>query len=341
MAITLKDISKATGFSITTVSRALNGYSDVNEETRVKIFQVADELGYSPNILARSLVMKQSKTIGFIVSDIKRESIKDQFMFEILCGVSDFLAKTEYEFVLLSTTTTKQKNKTYKQICAERQLDGVIIQGLKMNDPYLEEAVNSQTPCVLIDIPCDGEKNGFVTSNQYESAKNAVKYLIRVGHKNIAFINGTEYAHVSTVRKQAYEAAIKENRIEFREELIVNGDFEEEKAKQEMIKLLLNHPDITAVFCASDVMALGALHAARELKIAVPEQLSIIGFDNILISQYVTPKLTTIGQYPYKMGVAAANMLIDIFEGKESERVIEVKNDLILRESVATVKKGD
>lgn len=341
MAITLKDISKATGFSITTVSRALNGYSDVNEETRVKIFQVADELGYSPNILARSLVMKQSKTIGFIVSDIKRESIKDQFMFEILCGVSDFLAKTEYEFVLLSTTTTKQKNKTYKQICAERQLDGAIIQGLKMNDPYLEEAVNSPTPCVLIDIPCEGEKNGFVTSNQYESAKNAVKYLIRVGHKNIAFINGAEYAHVSTVRKQAYEAAIKGNRIEFREELIVNGDFEEEKAKQEMIKLLLNHPDITAVFCASDVMALGALQAARELKIAVPEQLSIIGFDNILISQYVTPKLTTIGQYPYKMGVAAANMLIDIFEGKESERVIEVKNDLILRESVATVKKGD
>ncbi|PEL14297.1 LacI family DNA-binding transcriptional regulator [Bacillus sp. AFS017336] len=341
MAVTLKDLSKATGFSITTVSRALNGYSDVNEETRIKIFQVADELGYSPNILARSLVMKQSKTIGFIVSDIKRESIKDQFMFEILCGVSDYLAKTEYEFVLLSTTTTKQRNKTYKQICAERQLDGVIIQGLKMNDPYLEEAVNSSTPCVLIDIPCEGEQNGYVTSNQFESAKNAVKYLLRVGHKNIAYLNGTEHAHVSKVRKQAYEAAIKEHGIELREELIVSGDFEEDKAKQAMITLLLNFPEVTAVFCASDVMALGALQAARELNLAVPEQLSIIGFDNILLSQYVTPSLTTVGQYPYKMGVAAANLLIDIFEEKDSERVIEVKNDLILRESVATLIKGD
>jgi LacI family transcriptional regulator len=331
---TLKDIAKATGFSITTVSRALNGYLDVSEETKKKINDTANKLGYSPNILARSLVMKQSKTLGFIVTDLKRESTKDNFMFETLCGVSDYLATTGYEFVLLSTTTSKQKNKTYKQICTERQLDGVIIQGLKIEDPYLQEAVQSDVPCVLIDIPAEGKEIGYVTSNQFESSKHAVFYLNRMGHKNIAFVNGAENAHVSKIRKMGYLEALKESHLEIKEEYIVTGDFTEEKAKQSIIPLLLNHPEITAVFCASDVMALGVLQAARELKLKVPEHLSIVGFDNILLSKYVSPALTTVGQFPYKMGKAAAQMLIDLIEGRKDIKTIEIKNELIVRDSV-------
>lgn len=332
---TLKDISKATGFSITTVSRALNGYFDVNEETKKKIQETAEKLGYSPNILARSLVMKQSKTLGFIVTDLKRESTKDNIMFETLCGISDFLATSDYEFVLLSTTTSKQRNKTYKQLCTERQLDGVIIQGLKMEDPYLQEAVQSHVPCVLIDIPAQGQNIGYVTSNQLESAKHAVKYLHRMGHTEIAFINGSENAHVSKVRKMGYEEALKELNIKINEEYIVNGDFSEEKAKQVIIPLLITRPEITAVFCASDVMALGVLQAARDLKLKVPEDLSIVGFDNIILSKYVSPPLTTVGQFPYKMGMAAAKMLMNIIEGKQMDNTIEVKNELMVRGSVA------
>lgn len=332
---TLKDISKATGFSITTVSRALNGYFDVNEETKKKIQETAEKLGYSPNILARSLVMKQSKTLGFIVTDLKRESTKDNIMFETLCGISDFLATSDYEFVLLSTTTSKQRNKTYKQLCTERQLDGVIIQGLKMEDPYLQEAVQSHVPCVLIDIPAQGQNIGYVTSNQLESAKQAVKYLHRMGHTEIAFVNGSENAHVSKVRKMGYEEALKELNIKINEEYIVNGDFSEEKAKQVIIPLLITRPEITAVFCASDVMALGVLQAARDLKLKVPEDLSIVGFDNIILSKYVSPPLTTVGQFPYKMGMAAAKMLMNIIEGKQRDNTIEVKNELMVRGSVA------
>jgi LacI family transcriptional regulator len=334
---TLKDIAKETGFSITTVSRALNGYFDVNEETKKKINETAEKLGYSPNILARSLVMKQSKTLGFIVTDLKRESTKDNFMFETLCGVSDFLASSAYEFVLLSTTTSKQRNKTYNQICTERQLDGVIIQGLKTEDPYLQEAVKSNIPCVLIDIPVEGEDIGYVTSNQFESAKHAVIYLHRMGHKHIAFVNGAENAYVSQIRNKGYQEALRDLKLEVKDDYIVTGDFTEEKAKQAIIPLLLNHPEITAVFCASDVMALGVLQAARELKLKVPEQLSIVGFDNILLSKYVSPPLTTVGQFPYKMGISAAQMLINLIEGKQTEKIIEIKNELIVRNSVAAI----
>lgn len=331
---TIKDISRITGYSITTVSRALNDYGDVKEKTKLIIRKAAIDLGYSPNILARSLVMKQSKTLGLIVSGLKLESTKDNFMFQTLCGVSDYLSSSSYEFVLLSTSTSKQKNKTFNQMCAERQLDGVIIQGLKMEDPYLQEALNSNIPCVLIDIPAAGEKIGTVTSNQFESAKNAVKYLQRIGHEKIAYMNGSENAYVSKIRKEAYEEALKEANTEIQKEYIVNGDFSEEKAKQAVMQLLLNHPEVTAIFCASDVMALGVLQAARELKVKVPEQLSIIGFDNILISSYVSPSLSTIGQFPYKMGKKAAEMLINIIEGKQTLKTIELTNELIIRDSV-------
>ena len=332
---TLKDISKQTGFSVTTVSRAINGYSDVNEKTRSVIIDAARELNYIPNILARSLVTKQSKTIGFLVSNLVIESAKDSFMFKTLCGVSDALSTTEYEFVLLSTTISKKRGKTYHQLCSERQLDGVIIQGVKMEDPYLHEATSGEIPCVVIDTPITGKNVGSITSNHAESAANAIKYLHRMNHQNIAFVNGASHAHVSKMRRLGYEKALTEIGIEIKEDYIVNADFSEEKAKQTIIPVLLNNPEITAIFCASDVMALGVLQAAIELSIKVPEQLSIIGFDNILLSQYVTPPLTTIGQSPYKLGELAVEMLIHFIEEKDYPSLVEVKNELVIRESVA------
>ena len=336
---TLKDIATKTGFSITTISRALNGYSDVNETTRELITQAAKELNYSPNILARSLVMKQSKTIGFIISDLQRESAKDSFMFDSLCGISDALSSTDYEFVLLSASTSRQHNKTYQQMCSERQLDGVIIQGIPTRDPYLQEIIAGDIPCVLIDIPASGDKVGYVTTNHKESAISAVKYLCRMNHRHIAYVNGTPDVYVSKERKAGYELALSEAGIEINENYIVNGDFSEQLAKQAIIPLLLNHPEITGVFCASDVMALGVLQAARKLGLQVPERLSIIGFDNILLSEYVTPPLTTIGQSPYNLGLAAVKMLIHFIEGKKTPTFIEKKNELIIRDSVALCKK--
>lgn len=333
--VTIKDISSATGFSTTTVSRALNGYLDVNENTKLKIQKAAEELGYTPNMLARSLVMKNSKTVGFLVTDLRRESVKDNFLFETLCGSMDGLHNLDYEIVVLTTTTMKQKNKTYQQLCNERNLDGVIIQGLKVDDPYLQEAQKSDKPCVLIDIPADSENVGYVSTNQQESAKQAVKYLIRVGHKQIGFINGHSFAHVSRERLEGYRQALHEADIPFNTDFVLNGNFDEETAKQCAISLLLEHAEITAIFCASDVMALGVYKACRDLGIAVPEKLSIIGFDDILLSQYVSPAMTTVSQDAYKMGHEAAVMLVKMVENKECDHRVILENKLVLRDSTA------
>jgi len=158
--------------------------------------------------------------------------------------------------------------------------------------------------------------------------------LIRLGHKQIAFMNGAPHAYVSTVRYDAYRQVLQENGIELNEAYVLNGDFEEEASKAVALPFLLNHPEVTAVFCASDVMALGVLQATRELGLNVPEDLSLVGFDNILLSQYVSPPLTTVGQQPYEMGKKAAEMVVSIVEGKDVPHEAFVNNQLILRESV-------
>lgn len=335
MSATIKDIAKAAGVSITTVSRALNGYSDVNEKTREKIMQIAQELNYSPNTLARGLVMNKSKTIGLLVSGLNRESEKDQITFSILSGINEAVSEQEYDLVLFSTNSTKQREKTYTQLCRERRVDGVIIQGIKTDDPYLNEVVESDLPCVLIDIPIQSEHVGNVTTDNVKGARKAVQHLIELGHKHIAMVNGHSKAFVSQRRKEGYISAMEAANLPVQNEWIVNGSFEEKSAKDAALRLLADNKEITAVFCASDLMALGVMRAAKELGIPIPEELSIVGYDDILLASYTSPPLTTIAQNFFQLGFQASNLLINILEGKTEPQVITMGTKLMVRGTTA------
>lgn len=330
---TIKDIAKAAGVSITTVSRGLNGYSDVSEKTREKIVRIAKELNYSPNTLARSLVMNKSKTFGLLVSGLNQSSAKDNITFDMLAGINKFVGECGYDIVLLSTTSTKQREKTYTQLCRERRVDGVIIQGIRTDDPYLKEVVESDIPCVLIDIPLTSSTVGYVTTDNILGAKKAVQHLIHMGHKKIGFINGHDFAFVSQQRLAGYKEAINEANIQINQKWIRNGEFSEETAELVASKLLEEHPEITAIFCASDLMALGVIQAARKLGIDVPNELSIIGFDDIILASYVTPSLTSIAQNTFQMGYEAARLLLSIFENEAESHVVSLGTELMIRES--------
>lgn len=330
---TIKDIAKAAGVSVTTVSRALNGYSDVNEKTREKIIAVSKELKYSPNTLARGLVMNKSKTIGLLVSGMTRQSVKDNLTFEVLCGINQFSAETDYDLILFSTDSTKQREKTYSQLCRERQVDGVIIQGIRTDDPYLQEVLESDIPCVLIDIPIESETVGYVTTDNVLGAKEAVNHLLSLGHQNIAMVNGHDFAFVSQKRLEGYKLALQEKNIPYRAEWVVNGAFTEEQAEYEVYGLLGKNPEITSIFCASDVMAIGAMKAIKTRGLSIPDQISIVGYDDILLAAYITPALTTMAQDIYKMGYEAAKLLVKMLEnkGESHQKLLETK--LIIRES--------
>lgn len=330
---TIKDIAKSAGVSVTTVSRALNGYSDVSERTRTKIQQIADELSYSPNALARSLVMKQTKTIGLLVSGISREGAKDNIVFEVLTGINEFCGEVDYDIVLFNTSSSKQKQKTYTQLCRERRVDGVIIQGIKNDDPYLLEVVESDIPCVLVDIPIEGDTVGYVTTDNKKGAMEAVQHLADLGHQQIAMVNGHDRAIVSKARLEGYKFGLEENDITFDPELVVNGGFSEELAEEAATKLLTSRPDLTAIFCASDLMAMGVMRAAKKLNRTIPNDLSIVGFDNIILSGYVTPALTTVSQDMFQMGYSSAELLIDFLEGRNPSKHKLIPYELIKRES--------
>ncbi|MGD6872416.1 LacI family DNA-binding transcriptional regulator [Sutcliffiella horikoshii] len=330
---TIKDIARVAGVSVTTVSRALNGYSDVNKKTRQRIEEVAKELNYSPNTVARSLVMKKSKTIGLLVSDMNREGVKDNFTFEVLCGINEASANSDYDLVLFSTTSSKQSQKTYTQLCRERRVDGVILQGIKTDDPYLQEVVESDIPCVLVDIPQESETVGYVTTDNVEGAKKAVAHLIERGHKNIAMINGHEKADVSIRRLQGYMEVLNNEKVPYRPEWIKNGDFKEKVAEEVAMELLTEHPEITAVFCASDLMGLGVLKAVNKIGKKVPDDIAVIGYDDIMLASYANPSLSTIRQDKFKLGFEAAVLLIDMLEGREQSHARIIDTELIIRES--------
>ncbi|AZB44802.1 LacI family transcriptional regulator [Bacillus sp. FJAT-42376] len=335
---TIKDIAKAAGVSVTTVSRALNGYSDVNEKTRKKIIEISKQLNYSPNILARGLVMNKSKTIGLLVSGFNKESIKDNFTFEVLSGINQYAAETDYDLVLFNTNSTKQREKTYAQLCRERRVDGVILQGIKTDDPYLQEVVESNIPCVLIDIPIQTENVGYVTTDNVLGAESAVRHLIELGHRHIAMVNGHEFAFVSQERLEGYKNALSNAGIPFCEELVLNGLFQEEASKGVTGQLLQEHPEVSAVFCASDLMAIGSVKAAAKLGLSVPEDLSIIGYDDILLSSYLTPSLTTIAQNKQMLGFQAAKLLTDMLENGSMPSHLVLDTELKIRQSTGKVK---
>lgn len=337
---TIKDIAKVAGVSVTTVSRALNGYSDVSEKTRKKIEQVAKELNYSPNTIARSLVMNKSKTIGLLISGLNQSSIKDNFTFEVLAGLNQYVGETEYDLVIFSTTSTKQREKTYSQLCRERKVDGAIISGIRTDDPYLKEVVESDIPCVLIDIPIHSSTVGYVTTDNVLGAKHGVQHLIELGHQNIAMINGHEYAFVSRQRLEGYIQAFEGAGISINPNWIVNGDFEETKAEEQAINLLESYPEITAIFCASDLMAMGVIKAAKRLNKRIPEDLSIVGYDDILLAAHITPALTTIAQNKVQMGYEAAKLLIKMLETDDVPHIITLPTELKIRETTSNSVLG-
>ncbi|WNB90835.1 LacI family DNA-binding transcriptional regulator [Bacillus sp. NEB1478] len=332
---TIRDVAKKAGVSVTTVSRALNGYSDVNEKTRERIKAIAQELKYSPNLLARSLVMKKTKTIGLLVSGLQIEGSKDNFTYEVLCGVNDCASEIGYELVLLSTNSKKQQEKTYNQLCQERKVEGVILQGIKTDDPYLEEVLESKIPCILIDIPVEGESVGYVTTDNKAGAKEAVDHLLNLGHRHIGMINGHSKAFVSKERLQGYEMALADRELPFKKEYVVDGAFLEKSAEEKAEELLQNYPEITALFCASDLMAMGAIKAAKKLGKQLPEELSIVGFDNIILSDYCSPALTTIAQNRYQLGYEATILLTNMLEGNKESKIKVLNTTLIKRESTA------
>ncbi|OAB35712.1 LacI family transcriptional regulator [Paenibacillus macquariensis subsp. defensor] len=332
--VTIKDVAKAAKVSITVVSKTLNGYPDVNEETRRKVIKVAEELNYTPNMLAKNLKQKVTNSIALIFSNFEHANGKDGVLFQIMSGIFAAAVEYKYEVVIYTRSLSDQQNKSYWRFCKDHKISGAIVTGLKTTDPYFQEIVNSDFPCVVLDADLVSEHTGSISTDNVSAAKAAVEFLISKNHRKIGMINGHEFAVVSRKRLEGYKAALEQHGIKYDPTIVMNSDYLEESAYELADTYLQGHRDVTAIFFASDLMAIGFMNRCREVGVRIPEDISIIGFDDIVLSSYTTPKLSTVRQNFHKLAYQACKQVIDILEGKEKGKHIMTPFKIVDRETI-------
>lgn len=332
---TIKDVAKHANVSTTVVSKALNGYSDVSEETRKKVLKAVEELNYSPNMLAKNLKQKVTKSIALIFSNFEGSSGKDGVLFQMMTWIFEAASDYNYEVLLYTRNLSEQQDKSYWQFCKEHKVSGAVITGLKTTDPYFQEIVDSNFPCVVIDADITGSHTSSVMTDNVGAAQAAIQHLVDLGHRRIGMVNGHNFAVVSNERLKGYQQALKANGIEFDPALVVNGDYTEEYAYGSAESYLQDHPDVTAVFFASDLMAIGFMNRCRELNVRIPEQLSVIGFDDIVLSSYTSPKLTTVRQDFKRMAMTAFEQVIHLLEHNGTGKNLKIPFQVVDRETTS------
>jgi len=335
---TIYDLAKKTGFSITTVSKALNNYKDVSEKTRAKILQAAAEMDYLPNAHAQSLSTKKSWAIGVMFSEANEVGMKHPFFNGIIESFRHATEEHGYDLIFASRNL-RNRDMSYLEHFKHRAVDGIVVVCSDRMDEQVQELMQSDIPIVVVDM--DSANCSVVYSDNTEGARMAVNYLYELGHRHIAHIAGDSSIDAGAARVKGYELAMQTLDLPIQPGYLVNaGFFSVEEGKQAMEKLLQLASPPTAVFVAGDQMAIGAIEAVHEHGLRVPEDISIIGYDDIEMIKYITPKLTTIRQDTDEIGEAAAELLIEQMTAKErrtERRVIPVT--LIERASCAPVKK--
>lgn len=306
MKVNIKAVAEEVGMSITTVSKALNGYTDISDATKKKVFQAARKLNYYPNRAAKELSSKNKNKVGLLFNETNFNR-KSTLVLEIISGVYEFFKEKDADFIQLFIDESKKNSKSFKQLCYEQNLDGVIIHGLNVDDEYVKEIVDSNFPTVFIDMRVQGHNIGNVSINNIKAAQEAVEYLIKLGHKDIVMINGFKNSQVSIDRLLGYKQALKLNSIDIKADYIVNANFSEEEAYNVTGEIIKKNP--TAFFCASDLMAIGVQNYLLDHGFSVPEDYSIVGFDNIILTEFTNPKITTMSQNIKDISIRSAEML--------------------------------
>lgn len=345
LRVTLKDIAREVGLSVTAVSRALNGHKDVSEATRARVLEVARRLNYHPNTIARGLVTQKSRTVGlFSVSFTQSYSMMaDPFAAELVDAILERFGETGYDVVLFSRSRIESAD-SYVALAVQRQIDAAIFLGLRTDDRRYEELRTIGIPLITVDVPIDVEHAVCVGCDQVKGAYMAVSHLIGMGHRRIAYISGHWHAPVSHERCRGYREAMEEAGLAVRDEWILEGDFTRASGQRCMERILSLDPRPTAVFCASDLMALGAMDGARLAGLNVPDDVSIIGYDDIREAAEAQPPLTTVHQPRHLLGKAVADAAIAAMHAKGAlagKNRILLEPALVQRATVAPWREAE
>jgi DNA-binding LacI/PurR family transcriptional regulator len=329
---TIKDVAKRANISVSAVSKAFNNYNEIPVATKERIFNAARELDYIPNKAAMQLSRGEFPYVGLIVKELTTHTTQDEHTFRLLGGVHSRLSETGHEMVLFTTEQIKKMNLSYVDFCRYHSLLGAVIHGLDMNDPYLEALLSSRIPCVLIDIELEGPNTAFISTDNVRAAAEVIDLLCEKGRTRLCHILGGETADVTKHRKKGVLQAAEKNNIPA--PLMVAGDFQERIAYEGIKKVLSEHGDISGIFAASDLMALGAMRAIYEAERIPGIDIALVGFDGLKALEYTQPPVATVFQDFHSMGRLAVDTLLDISKGKKFNAKNYVKHEIIRRGTV-------
>ena len=324
-AVTIQDVAKAADVSVSTVSRVLNEKVDVASDTRDRILSVIDQLGYTSSLAARSMRSRKKNLVGLIMPDIAYP-----FAVEIMRGVNQAIAESEFDLLVYTTGDVRKSGRAFHEQKYVYLLNNSITDGAIIVAPVTGE-FSTDAPIVSID-PLSNPSHPSVHATNYQGATDAMNYLLELGHKRIGFIRGRGELESSTRRFKGYRDALEKTGLPIEENLIASGDYTTEtgvRCAQELLSL--DNPP-TAIFASNDQSAMGVYKVAQEMGLRIPEDLSVVGFDNIMESKYM--KLTTVDQFIYEMGFVATQMLIKLINGEELDsQTYKMQTRLVIRES--------
>lgn len=335
MPVSIREVAKAANVSVSTVSRALNGYTDVSEETRRRIETVVRELGYAPNVSAKTLSSKSKNNVALIVSDLEISSLRDGFTDNLIRGAYQYMNERGQTVAMYGVTPKMQQEKALEDFCHEYSLAGVMLMGFKIGEPYWAQCEGSMLPCVGIDLDLKGCNSVYITTDDARAFEEITEYVLNKGHRRLVLVKGKDDAAVTYDREKGFFRAVQRRGIHLDEDSVLCGRFQETVAYEETCQYLTAHPEPGAVFvCMSDLMALGVFRAISQAGYRVPEDFSITGFDGMYFLRYLTPGITTIDQNISRKGYMGMKALLDMINGESVDRKIIVPHSLVERESV-------
>ncbi|WP_299090569.1 LacI family DNA-binding transcriptional regulator [uncultured Metabacillus sp.] len=324
----MSDVAKLAKVSPATVSRVLSNPELVSKETREKVMDVINQVNYKPHIVARQFRTKETKIILVVVPDIT-----SPFFSKVLRGIEHVAVSHGYQVILGDTENDIEREKEYINLLQQKQADGMVLLTARLNKTEMEE-IADHFPIVLACEYMDGLNIPTVSIDNISSARKATEHLIKLGHTKIAHISGPLHNILSKDRIKGYKQALLSHDLEVESAYIQEGNSTFESGYHQMMKLLAFEVPPTAVFAFNDETAMGAIRAAKDSGLSVPEDLAVVGFDNIKMSIIHEPNLTTINQPKYKIGMKAMELLLGLINGEKlTKKKIVLKDELIIRES--------
>jgi LacI family transcriptional regulator len=318
--VSIRELARLSGVSIGTVSRALNGYADVSPETRERVMRLARELDYTPAAAARSLKTQRSHVIGvFLETGEGHPDLQHPFFHEVLVGIKDTIGLAGFDLLLFASEHPGNGygSHAYLKRARHHSVEGTVLMGIEPEDPEVRRLVRSDLPTVGVDVELEGPATTFVMSDNVDGASRAMRHLYDIGHRRIATITGLLDRKPGADRLRGYRRALQACGLAYRDEYVAYGDFYVESGRRAMASLLALDEPPTAVFAASDMMALGAIRAASDAGLNVPADVSVIGFDDIQLADHLNPPLTTVRQDKAGLGAAAGTALLGLVEDRD------------------------